>query len=282
MNTKLHKCLVCFFLFICTMQVNGAEVINLEVEVGKNDTSSKNTNIITIDEKKVRVDYLGTESQKTDTTPYLLTLNNGKSWIMGNQDDDEFYCADVKMEDFFRDVGDIVSRLDSFANAEITNDKVELILQEKGPEILGHATTHIRLQTTANLKASVLFKKFGFTLKKVDDFWYAKDREMHDVKKHWIDALTQSGYKVLDKLSSELRGNIRGPVLKQDSVMHLTNTKKNKVDIFTRKLRVVSVQKLESSQVAEEIFAKPKCKKIKKSQTKNAAKTMFKEGKLTL
>lgn len=282
MNTKLCKGLGCFFLFICSMQVNSAEVIKLEIEQGKNDKSSKNINIITVDEKKVRVDYLGNESEKTDTTPYLLTLNNGKSWVMGNRDDDEFYCADVDMKDFFRDIGDILSRLDSFANAEISNGKVELVLQEKGPKILGHATTHIRLQTTANLKASVMFKKFGFTVKKVDDFWFAKDREMHDVKKRWIQALTQSGYEVLDTLSRESRANIRGPVLKQDSVMQLTNTKKNKVDTYTRKLRVVSVRELESSQVAEGVFAKPKCKKIKKSQTKNAAKTMFKEGKLTL
>ncbi|MFW2372045.1 MAG: hypothetical protein ACN4GM_02920 [Gammaproteobacteria bacterium] len=282
MNTKPHMSLLILLLLMCTMPVNAAQVIKLEVEIGKNDSSSKNTNIITVDDKKVRVDYLGTETEKTDTTPYLLTLNAGKSWVIGNRDKDEFYCADVNMDDFFRDIGDIVARVDSFTNAQFSNNKVAVLLQQPGPEISGYATTHIRLQTTANIKASILLKKFGFTLKKVDDIWYAKNMEMHEVKKRWIEALTNSGYEVLDQLSRELRGNITGPILKQKTVMQITNTEKNQIDTYIRKLRVLSVQDLKSSEVSEKVFAQPRCKKIKKSQTKNAAKTMFKEGKLTL
>lgn len=282
MNTKLHPVLVSLLLMMCSLPVIAAQVIKLEVEAAKNDSSSKNINIITIDDKKVRVDYLGTETEKTDTTPYLLTLNAGKSWTLGNRDKDEFYCADVDMDDLFQDIGDILSRVDSFTNAEFSNNKVTILLQEPGPKISGYATTHIRLQTIANIKASILLKKFGFTLNKVDDIWYAKDREIHEVKKRWIEALTNSGYEVLDQLSRELHGNILGPILKQESVMQITNTEKNQVDTYTRKLHVASAQELKSSELPEEVFAQPRCKKIKKSQTRNAAKAMFKEGKLTL
>jgi len=270
------------FFLTYALQVHAASLINLEVEVSKNDKTSKNKNVITLDGKKVRVDYLGSEPEKTETTPYLLTLNAGKSWIIGNQDEGEFYCAKVDMKDLFRDLGDIISRIDSFTNAKFTDDKVEVILQETGPEILGYATTHVRIKTTANIKASILVKRFKFNLNKIDDVWYAKGHAIHPAKKRWIEALTHSGYENLDKLSSNVRENINGSILKQESVMKITNLKKNVVDTYARKLRVVSIQELDSSAVAKGTFVKPKCKKIKKSQTKGVAKSMFKEGKLAL
>jgi hypothetical protein len=92
----------------------------------------------------------------------------------------------------------------------------------------------------------------------------------------------QKVWEQLDQLSSGLRSKIGGPVLIHNSAMEVTNYKENKVETYGREVRVVSIKELKSSEVAEGTFTRPDCKKINKGQTKDAAKSMFKEGKLTL
>ncbi|MGB5278806.1 MAG: hypothetical protein WBP02_16765 [Gammaproteobacteria bacterium] len=283
MCIKLRESLVGLVLMIGALQGHAATVAHIEIESSENgESKGTQTQIVTIDEKKVRLDYLGAESEKTANTPYLLTLNAGKKWILGDQRDGQFYCAKVDMKDFFRDIGKIVSRIDTLARPKFSDMKVELLVEEPGPDILGYATTHLRIQTTAKVKASVLMKKFEYGMNKVDDIWYTKEREVHPAKQRWIEALTHSGYEQLDQLSSGLRSKIGGPILIHNSAMETTNYKENKVETYGRKVRVVSIKELKSSEVAEGTFTKPDCKEINKGQTKDAAKSMFKEGKLTL
>lgn len=283
MFIKQRESLVGLVLMIGALQVHAASVVNIETESSENgESKGTQTQIVTIDDNKVRLDYLGAESEKSATTPYLLTLNAGKNWILGDQKDNQFYCAKVDMKDFFRQLGKIVSRIDTLVNPEFSDMKVELLVEEPGPEMLGYATTHIRIKTTAKVKASLLTKRFEYGMNKVDDIWYTKEREVHPAKQRWIEALTQSGYEQLDQLSSGLRSKIGGPVLIHNSAMEVTNYKENKVETYGREVRVVSIKELKSSEVAEGTFTRPDCKKINKGQTKDAAKTMFKEGKLTL
>lgn len=266
-----------------TLQAYAAEVATIEMQSGKNDEAIvTRTNIITMDGKRVRIDYLGTDSKKTAVTPYLLTLNAGKDWVLGDQEDGQFYCAKVDMKEFFRDLGDIVSRVDRYVNPKFSDMKVELLVDEPGPEILGYATRHLRIQTTAKVKASVLTKKFEYGMTKVDDVWYTKDREVHPAKQKWIEALTDSGYEQLDQLSSGFRSKITGPILKQNTVLQTTDYKKNEVDKYIENVRAVSLKELKPSEIPVATFSKPDCKKIDKGQTKNAAESMFKEGKLKL
>lgn len=268
---------------LAALQVFAAEVATIEMQSGENDEAVvTRTNIVTIDDKRVRIDYLGGKSKKTSTTPYLLTLNAGKDWILGDQKDNQFYCAKVDMKEFFGDLGDIISRIDTFTNPKFSDTKVELLVDEPGPEILGYATRHLRIQTTAKVRASVLTKKFEYGMIKVDDVWYTNDREVHPAKQRWIETLTHSGYEQLDQLSSGFRSKITGPILKQNTVLETTDYKKNEVDEYIENVRVVSLKELKSSEIPDGTFSKPDCKKIDKGQTKDAAESMFKEGKLTL
>lgn len=280
---ELRECFIGLVFMSAALPGYAAEVATIEMQSGKNDEAIiTRTNIITMDDKRVRIDYLGVDSEKTAITPYLLTLNAGKDWVLGDQKDDQFYCAKMDMKDFFRDLGDIISRIDKFTNPKFSDMKVELLVDEPGPEMLGYVTRHLRIQTTAKVKASVLTKKFEYGMTKVDDVWYTKDREVHPAKQRWVEALTHSGYEQLDQLSSGFRSKITGPILKQNSVMETTDYKKNKVDKYIENIRAVSLKELKSSEIPEGTFSKPDCKKINKKQTKEAATSMFKEGKMTL
>lgn len=159
---------------IYSANATAASVITVAYEVSKNDDVINNTSIMTVDGEKLRVDYLGSESKRTTTTPFLLTTDNGKSWVMGNQEKEEYYCANVTMNEFFEIIGDLVTKIDSYTNPEYSNTRVEQTLEKDGPAMFGHPTVHVRIQTTATLKAHILIKKFEYKVKKTDDFWYAK------------------------------------------------------------------------------------------------------------
>ena len=283
MFIKQTKTLIALVFLMCSLPAYSANVVQIEIESSKNGVSKGvNTNIITIDEKKWRLDYLGTEKTKTETTPFLLTLNGGKNWTLADSQDNEFYCAKIEMNDFFRDLGNIMWQLNSLANAKFPEMKLELLLEEPGPEISGYATTHLRFQTSVKANARILFKKFEYGMTKVDDIWYTKDLQIHPAKKRWIEALTHSGYEHIDQLSSDLRSSIPGPVLKQNSVIKITDYKNDQVDTYERKIRVVSIKELESSEVPKDTFTRLDCEDIDESQIKDAAGSIFREGRLNL
>lgn len=276
------KYLIGTILLFFAFNTHAATVVKINVEVTNDDETTKNTNIITADDNKVRVDYISTQSDNKNPPPYLLTLDGGKSWIVGNKDGGKFYCANVKMEDFFRDLGDILARIDSFANAAITNDKTVILQKEPGPTMHGYATTHLKVQTTANIQARIMHKKFDYTLKKVDDVWYANDIGIHPVKQRWVQALTNSGYGTLDKLSKAFRNMIKGATLKHESIIEVSDNKKQKVDTYIRKLEVATIKEVKSEKLKADTFSKPECKDINRTQMKNVLETAFKESKLTL
>ena len=283
MNIKKFSGFTALAFIMGILPAHSASIVYLEVESSKNgEPRDTNTNIITVDENKFRLDYLDSGNESTEQTPFLLTLNDGKDWVLADQKDNMFYCTRIGINDFFRDLGDIMWNMDSLANATISESKLELLLEEPGPEISGYDTIHLRFRTTARVNARVLFKKFEYGMTKTDDIWYTQEREIHPARKRWIEALTHSGYEQIDELSSALRSKIPGALLKQMSVVTITDYKKGKVDTYERNVRVASIKELESSEVPEDTFTSPDCNDISDSQLHDAAKAIFKEDRLSL
>jgi len=183
-------------------------------------------------------------------------------------------------KEFFQYLGSLVLKVQGIANMEITDPQVKKVMEQKGPKILGYPTTHVRLVTTAAGKAAVLFQKYDYKVQINDDIWYSDDLAMHPVRKRWLEALSNSGYPQLDALIDQWAANIPGAILKQESVMKLTNVIKNEEDIYTEKTRVVSVEKLKPSDMPKDIFGMPTCKSISKKEMRDIAKDLFDKGKL--
>lgn len=284
MTVNFHR--VRFFGSVCLIfiacQIHAATIAKVAVDITNKDKSTSDTHIITVDVDKVRVDYLDTSGTKSKTTPYILTLDAGMTWDLGNQNEGEFYCAQVNMEDFFKELGEIIAKVDYFVNVTYSDDKVQLISEEPGPEMYGYKTTHMKIQTTANAEAQILFKKFDYSTKKIDEVWFVKDQFFHVAIQRWVQGLTNSGYGELDKLSYRYRELLNGSSLKHESIMEVTNNKKNKTDIYRRNMEVVSIEHVKPGDLPADIFIKAECKSMSEKQLKNAAKSMFKENKVTL
>jgi hypothetical protein len=267
------------FLFMAQPVVADTLRVTIVTDIVEKEQKETDTEIITIDgDEKVRIEFLGKEKKPSDTTPYLLTINGGNTWIIGNKA--EAFCAQMETGEFFTYLGSLALKVEGIANLEITDPKVKKVHEKKGPNILDYPTTHVRLVTTASGKASVLLKKYEYKVHITDDIWYTTKMEMHPVRKRWLEALSQSGYKQLDMLIDQWAANLPGAILKQESVIKVTNIIKNKEDISTEKTKVVTIEKLKPADIPKQTFDMPKCKTISKKEMRDTAKDLFEKGRL--
>jgi len=262
--------------------VLAATVVNIEIELTEGGKSQKKNEIVAVDGDKARVDFLGEAKEKTAKTPYLLTIDGGKSWVLGNTYKGEFYCANVDPVTFFKNVGEIVTDVMELVNPKVFEIKVTKTKEAPGPKILEFPTTHVQLVTTAKAQASVMFKKYEYTMKITDDVWYTTKLEIQPFRKRWMEALKQSGYEKLDKMFSDWAKQIPGPILKLESEVKLTNVIKNETDTQKEKAEIISFKEVNSSELPKGTFTVPKCENINQKQLESTAKDMAKEGKLGL
>lgn len=280
---KQHGLVAFLVLYIFVdLPVFAATVAIVEIELTDRDKSLKKHENITIDGDKARLDFLGEAKERTDQTPYLLTVDGGKSWVLGNTDKGKFYCANVDPVTFFKNIGEIVTEVMALVNPKVFEVKINKTKEEPGSKILDLSTTHVQLVTTANAQATFMFKKYEYKLKITDDVWYTTELEIQPFRKRWMEALTHSGYEKLDNMFADWAKNVPGPILKLESEVKLTNVKKNETDTQKEKAEITAFKEVKAEELPKGTFTVPKCENINQKQLEATVKDMAKEGKFGL
>jgi len=279
-NLKTLLLAASIHLFTVFSAEAGTRVI-VEVEVTKNDHVEKSSETITFDENRFRIDFPGAGNEVTEKTPYIMSVNGGKSWVLGDKTEDKFYCTEMKTEEFFRSLGDKVTDAIEFFNVTVEEPTIKKILEEPGPVIQGHKTTHLQLETTAKAYAWLLFIKFEYSVKVMDDLWYTTELDMHPVRKKWINALTQSGNNTIDKMFSEFTAKLPGAVLKQESTIDITNVRKNETKTQIHRSTIKKVEELQTGEL-DKIFKMPRCEAMDDDKVEEKAKALLSADKLLL
>lgn len=253
----------------------------IEVEIIEGDSVEKYAEIYTFDDDRFRVDFVGEDLKITDETPYIMTVDGGEHWVMGDKPKDKFYCSQVQTEEFFNNLGNQVTDAVEFFNVKAESPTVKQILEEPGPEMLGFNTTHLRLEINAKAYAWFLFFKFEYTVKIIDDIWYTTDVEIHPIRKKWLNALTQSGNNIIDSMFSDYTSKLPGPVLRRELVMDITNVRKKDIKTEKKNTVVTEVKEIKSEEL-DKIFKMPKCETMDDDEIQEKGKALFSAGKLML
>jgi len=280
MHPKLRGLIFCL-LFVLVSPANAVTQLTMDFEVVDKGKTTRHSEIITLDKDKARFDFLAENQKKTADTPYVLTIDSGKNWIIGDTHEDKPSCVQVDIVEFFQKVGGALTTLDALVNPKISEPQIKRLLEEDGPKMMGFPTRHVRVQITANAKASFLFKKYEYAIRITDDIWYATNIEVHPIRKKWFQALSQTGYPLLDKIYGDWTKQIKGAVLRQYTAIEVTNVKKNTTSAQSQKAVITSIKELEPSEIEATIFNVPECKKITNKQIKGTAADMFSEGRLS-
>ncbi len=267
-------------LFIVSSVEAGKRAV-FDVEFIEGDSITKVNEIITYDENRLRIDFPDANKEESDQAPYIMTVDGGETWIIGDKSKDRFYCSKMQTEEFFRSLGEQASDAMEFFNMTVKSPTIKQVLEEPGPEMQGYKTTHVRIETNASAYSWVLFVKFKYSIKVVDDLWFATELETHPVVKKWDNALTQSGNSSIDQLFAEYTAELQGPILKQASVIDITDVRKKETK--TKKINSVikSIEDVEADKL-EEVFEMPECEKVDDDEVLEKAKDLLYGGKLLL
>ena len=253
----------------------------VEVEVIKGDNIEKSAEIFTYNDSRGRIDFTGADNKVTEQTPYIMTVDGGENWIMGDKVKDRFYCSEMQTEEFFKNIGAQLTNAIDFFNVKAENPTIKKILEEPGPEMLGYKTTHIQLEANAKAYSWFLFIKFEYSVKIISDIWYTTDIEIHPIRRKWIDALTQSGNNIIDSMYTDFISNLPGPILKKQSVIDITDVRKNETKTQKVHTQVTEVKELASEEL-DKIFKMPECEAMDDDEVEEKAKFLFEAGKLAL
>jgi len=281
MTNSVRQFFLTLILLLMASGVNAGTQAVIEVEVGEGDDTRKYYEILTFDDNRFRIDFVGEDKKVTAETSYIMTIDGGNTWVMGDKPKGEFYCSKVATDEFFRNLGGQVTHAVDYFNVKAESPTVKKTLKEPGPEILGFKTTHIRLETDAKAYAWFLFFKFEYTVKMVDDIWYTTDVEIHPIRKKWLNALTQSGNNLIDDLFTQATAKLPGPVLKSESVMDITNVRKKKTKTQKERTIVTSVEDKDKAEL-DKIFVKPSCIQMDDDEIQEKGKALLDARRLML
>ena len=268
-------------MLLTAFAVNAGTRAIVEVEVIKGDNVEKSVEIITVDDKRGRIDFVGEDRKITGETPYVMTIDGGEHWVMGDKPKDRFYCSEVKTDEFFMSLGDQVTNAVEFFNVKAESPTIKQVLEEPGPEIMGFKTTHVRLDTNATAYAWFLFFKFEYAVKIVDDLWYASDVEIPPIRKKWLNALTQSGNRLIDQAFADYTSKFSGPIIKSESVIDITNVRKKSTKTEKQRTILTEIKEMQPDEL-DKIFIMPECEKMDDDEIQEKGQALFSAGKIML
>ena len=281
MNNFRTLLLASVTILFTVFNVEAGTRVVVEVEVTKGDSIEKSIEVITFDKARFRIDFPGAGNEVTEQSPYIMTVNGGEKWIIGDRSKDGFYCTEMKTEEFFRNLGDQATDAIEFFNVTAESPTVKKVLEEPGPDIEGFKTTHIQIETNASAYARFLFMKFEYKVKVVDDLWYTTELDVHPVRKKWINALTQSGNRLIDKMFADFTAKLPGAVLRQESVIDITNVRKKETKTQKNRSVIKKIEELKAGEL-DKIFTMPECKAMDDDEVQDKAKALFSADKIML
>ena len=280
MKKRLFSLLVTLVVSLTATTVYAGRQAIFEVVVTEDGTTQKSYEILTVDDNRFRIDFVGEDKKVTDQTPYIMTIDDGDTWVMGDKPKDKFYCSEMATKEFFKNIGGQLTQAVEFFNVKVAEPTVQETLREPGPEMLGMKTTHVRLETDAKAHVRVILK-FEYTVKMVEDIWYTTDVGLHSVRKKWMTALTQSGNKLIDDLFVKFAAKLPGPILKFESTTDITNVRKKKTSTQKVRTEMISLDDKEKAEL-DKIFVMPKCVMMDDDEIQEKGKTLLSRQKLML
>ena len=130
----IYNLIPLMFLLVVNTAASDTRAV-VEIEVIKGEDIKKSSQIITYGENRVRIDFSGEQAKVTRETPYIMTVDGGETWVLGDKPKDKFYCSKMQTEEFFKNVGNQVTSAMEFFNVTAVHPTVKKILEEPGPKI---------------------------------------------------------------------------------------------------------------------------------------------------
>lgn len=172
-----------------------------------------------------RVNFKESDNPLLKPGAYLITKDGGRTIFL--VDPEEKTYAEWDIQAMLGAAGAVLNGMGPVLKVEFTEPKVEKLLEEAGPDMLGLPTRHYRYRTSYTMKMKVLGMGNESSVVQEEDIW-TTDKLSDAALSIWLRSdPPKTGNEQLDKLIASDRGKIAGFPLKTVVVSTSTN-KKNK------------------------------------------------------
>ena len=173
-----------------------------------------------------RVEFKASENPLFKEGGYLITKDAGETIFLVDPEEKTYAKWDLRAT--LGAAGAIMNGMGPLLKLEFTEPKVEKLLDEEGPAVVGLPTRHLRFRTTYTLKMKVMGMGNESAVVSEEDIWVT-DRLQDAALALWLRTdPPQTGNEQLDKLIASGREKFTGFPLKTVIVSTSTNKKNNK------------------------------------------------------
>lgn len=172
-----------------------------------------------IDGPNAKIEFKDSANPTMPQGSYLLTTNAGRILYLVNPKEKTY--AEFDLEAMMGALNSIMESTGGMFSFDIENPEVTKILEEAGPTLLGHSTTHYRYRTSYDMVMKVMGMKRGHSVAMLQDVW-ATDAVSAEALGVWMRPLRPIGNEGMDELIRQQMKAIRGFPLR--SVVETTTT----------------------------------------------------------
>ncbi len=208
---------------VLTSQVQAGYKITMK-NTSESDAKSRNpqsqagnsTLCMSTADDKARIDFTEGQMPGADKGGYLITKDGGKTFYMVSPKEKSYMKWDMDA------MMGMAGAVGNMMKMQISDPKVEKILDESGDPILGYPTRHYKIRTSYHMVMSVMGFKNESSVTKEDETWTTTKLDVSALG-NWFNKAPKTQNPELDKLIEAQKGKITGVPLKMRSIQTSTD-----------------------------------------------------------
>jgi hypothetical protein len=204
-----------------------------------------NTMVFAADADKARIDFIEGHAPGGGKDGYLITKDAGKSFTMVSPKDKTYMKWDMDA------MMGMAGAMGNMMKMQVSNPKVEKLLDEAGESLLGYPTRHYKTRTAYHMSMTVMGFKNEMDIVKEDESWTTPKLDISTLGA-WFNQMPKTQNEELDKLVQAEKGKMTGMPLKMLSVQTSTDSQ-GKASVTRSSMVVTDIKKIGASEVSVEI-----------------------------
>lgn len=169
-----------------------------------------------VDGERAKIEFKDSDNPLMGEGTYLLTKDGGQTMILVNPKEKTFARFDT--DAMLKSAGAMMNSMGGMFKMEVTNPKVQVVLDEDGGAVVGLPTRHLRSQHSYTMLVKVMGRGQTTEVEQVQDLWVTN--AIGDVGlAAWLRKTpAKTGIESLDTLIAAEAGKIQGVPLKLETV----------------------------------------------------------------
>jgi hypothetical protein len=189
--------------------------------------------------ENARVEFKDTESPILEAGNYMITKDAGKTMYMVDPDEKTYSKWDLQA--MMGGVGGMLNSMGPMVKMEISEPKIEKLLEEDGGTLLGQPTRHYKYRTSYNMVMKIMGMGNSTKVVSEQDIWSTDKLQDLGIGAWLRSEPPTMGYEPLDKLIKAEMGKTRGFPLKTVTVTTSTSQKRGETTTTHQTMQVTQL-----------------------------------------